>query len=116
MSVRGGAAVAAFLVALALAGCSEEETSRIGDAKIIDKLKLEQAEGGYTVDGDPFCVVADPLLNTASEVASAQGSRKAIIVASREGNVGVVGVPTFPDDCRQVARKKLNKLDPPGGA
>jgi hypothetical protein len=34
------------------------------------------------------------------------------VIASREANVGVKGVPVFPPDCREQAKKKLNKLDP----
>lgn len=113
MSARGGAAIAFLLAALALASCSEDDGTRIGDAKIIDKLNLKSTEEGgfegFAIDGDPFCLVADRLLNTADEVESTGG----LVVASREGNVGVQGVSPFAPDCREEARKKLNKLDPP---
>jgi len=35
-----------------------------------------------------------------------------LILNSREGNVGVKGVPPFAPDCQDSAKKKLNKLDP----
>ena len=34
------------------------------------------------------------------------------MIASREGNAGVKGVPPFAPDCGDEAKKKLNKLDP----
>ena len=109
MSARGGLAIVGLVLALGLPGCSEDKATRIGDAKIIDKLNLDEAEDGYTIDGDPFCLVSDSLLNTAEEVEKGRG----LVVASRQGNVGVEGLSPFAPDCRENARKKLDKLDPP---
>ncbi len=105
-------AIIGVLAALALSACEEEKPTRIGDARIIEKLNLEQlgeGEDGYAIDGDPFCLVTDSLLNSADEVDNGRG----LVVASRAGNVGVEGLTPFAPDCRESARKKLDKLDPP---
>jgi hypothetical protein len=104
--------VVVALVALAFAGCGEEET-RYNDEKIVDRLNLEETESGYAVDGDPFCEVEAKLLNDASEVEDAAGKDElGLVIASREGNAGVKGVPPFAPDCGDEVEKKLNKLDP----
>ena len=96
-----------------LAACGEEESS-YRDAKIVDALKLEQTNDGYTVDGDPFCIVSDRFFNDSGEVEAAKGSQEAeLVIASREGNVAVEGVPPFAPDCKEQAKKRLNKLDEP---
>ncbi len=104
------------IVALAsvagLAACGDEGTS-YSDREIIDKLNLEQSGNGYAIDGDPFCEVEGKLLNDSDEVeAAAEREELGLVIASREGNVGVKGVPPFAPDCRDTAKKKLNKLDP----
>ena len=100
------------LVALAFAGCGEEET-RYSDDTLVERLNLEQTETGYAVDGDPFCEVDNRLLNDASEVDEASDKDKlGIVIASRQGNAGVKGVPPFAPDCSDQVKKKLNKLDP----
>ena len=102
-------------ISAALVGCGGDDDTRYGDAKIIDKLKLEELEGekDYAIEGDLFCSVERELLNTSSEVEDAVEAEEIhLVVSSREGNVGVVGVPFFANDCRETARKKLNKLDP----
>ena len=99
-------------MALAVAGCGEEET-RYNDDRIVDRLNLEQTENGYAVDGDPFCEVDDKLLNDASEVQdAADRDDLGLVIASRQGNAGVKGVPPFAPDCGDEVKKKLNKLDP----
>jgi hypothetical protein len=100
------------VIALGVAGCGEEET-RYNDDKIVERLNLEQTENGYAVDGDPFCEVENKLLNDASEVGDAEDKDDlGLVIASREGNAGVKGVPPFAPDCGDEVQKKLNKLDP----
>ncbi len=108
-----GLAIAATTLGLSVAGCGADET-RYSDDEIIDKLNLEQAGAGFTIDGDPFCEVEKKLLNTSDEVQSAADKDDlGLVVASREGNVGVQGVPPgFPPDCGDAAKKKLSRLDP----
>jgi hypothetical protein len=110
--ITSSAAVLA-VAALAIAGCGEDKV-RYSDAKIVDKLKLEKSGNGFAIDGDPFCEVEGKLLNDADEVDQAgERDRLGLVIASGEGNVGVKGVPPFAPDCKEHAKKKLNKLDPP---
>jgi hypothetical protein len=110
--VRRWGALLVAVLALAFAGCGDEET-RYNDDTIVDRLNLEQTENGYAVDGDPFCEVENKLLNTASEVDDAAGRDDlGLVIASRQGNAGVKGVPPFAPDCGDEVKKKLNKLDP----
>ena len=107
-----GALVAALLVAALAAGCGDEEV-RYNDQKIIDKLNLEKSENGYSLGGDVFCEVERELLNDADEVSEASDKDElGLVIASAEGNVGVEGIPVFSPDCKDDAKKKLNKLDP----
>lgn len=111
MGKRGLAAIAIFVLAV-LAGCGDEG-KRYGDAKIADRLHLEEADHNYAIDGDPFCEVEHQLLNDPDEVQSAADDDKVgLVVASAETNVGVKGVAPFAQDCRATAKKRLNKLDP----
>lgn len=110
--IMSSAAVLA-LVALAIGGCGADKV-RYSDAKIVDKLHLEKSGNGFAIDGDPFCEVEGKLLNDADEVDQAgERDRLGLVIASNEGNVGVKGVPPFAPDCKEQAKKKLNKLDPP---
>jgi hypothetical protein len=114
MGNRGQVAVVLVALTAALAACGDDD-KRVSDAKIVDKLNLEEVEGqkDYAIDGDLFCSVARELLNTRSEVEDAlEDDEIGLVVASREGNVGIVGVPVFANDCQSSARKKLSKLDP----
>ena len=98
---------------MALAGCGGDETF-YRDAKIIDKLNLEKTDDGYAIDGDAFCQVERRLLNSAADVdRAAERDELGLVIASREGNVGVVGIPVFNPDCAEDAKRKLNKLDAP---
>jgi hypothetical protein len=110
--VRRWGALLVAVSALAVAGCGEEET-RYNDDRIVDRLNLEETENGYAVDGDPFCEVDDKLLNDAGEVEdAAERDDLGLVIASRQGNAGVTGVPPFAPDCGDEVKKKLNKLDP----
>ena len=111
-ALRGCAATAAVL-GVFLAGCGEDDGVGYSDKQIVEKLNLEESGNGYTIDGDPFCEVEGKLLNDADEVANAaERDDLGLVITSREGNVGVKGVPVFPRDCGDKAKKKLNKLDP----
>ena len=104
-------AVALSVVAIA-AGCGGDDV-RYGDKQIIDKLNLEKSENGYALAGDIFCEVKKDLLNDADQVEEASDKDSlGLVIASAEGNVGVEGVPVFSPDCKDQAKKKLNKLDP----
>ena len=108
---RWGVPLVAVL-ALAGAGCGEEET-RYSDDTLVELLNLEKTDTGYAVDGDPFCEVEPKLLNDASEVDEASDKDDlGIVIASRQGNAGVKGVPPFAPDCGEQVKRKLNKLDP----
>ncbi len=105
-------ATAALAAILLVAGCGEDPV-RYGDKEIIDKLNLEESENGYSIDGDIFCEVKNDLLNDADQVAEASDKDElGLVIASAAGNVGVEGVPVFSPDCKDQAKKKLNKLDP----
>lgn len=115
---RNGFLVAAVALALiattgaSLVACGEEGAS-YGDKQIADKLNLDESENGYAIDGDPFCEVEGKLLNDADEVSSAADKDKlGLVIASAQGNVGIIGVPPFAPDCKDTAKKKLNRLDP----
>jgi hypothetical protein len=100
-------------IALAVGACGGEEETRYSDDVLVERLNLEETENGYAVDGDPFCEVEGKLLNDASEVEEASDRDElGIVIASREGNAGVQGVPPFAPDCGQQVKRKLNKLDP----
>lgn len=105
-------AVLALAAALALAACGDDATS-FGDDRIVERLHLEKTGDGYAVDGDPFCEIEKKLLNDADEVDAATDKEElGLVIPSTEGNVGVIGKPPFAPDCRALAKKRLNKLDP----
>jgi hypothetical protein len=115
MSGRARVAVGIGAVALALgfAACGDEDQVRYGDAAIIERLNLDRNQGGYAIGADPFCEVAKNLLNDADEVEEAADHEElGLVISSAAGNVGVQGVAPFAPDCRNKARRKLNKLDP----
>jgi hypothetical protein len=106
------AVTAIACVGLVGAGCGTED-EKFSDKKIVETLNLEQTDGAYAIGGDPFCEVDRKLLNDADEVDSAgEADELGLVIASGEGNVGVQGVPPFAPDCKQQAKKQLNKLDP----
>lgn len=105
--------IAAMAVVAIGVGCGGDSV-RYTDKQIIEKLNLSESGNGYILDGEPFCEVEGKLLNDADEVeAAADRDELGLVIASREANVGVKGVPVFPPDCSDQAKKKLNKLDPP---
>jgi hypothetical protein len=105
-------AIAAIVLVAAAAGCGGDSV-RYSDKEIIDKLNLEKSGNGYAIDGDPFCEIEGKLLNDSDEVdAATERDATGLVIASREGNVGVKGVPPFAPDCADTTKKKLNRLDP----
>jgi len=101
-------------IATLLVGCGGGSDVHYGDKQIVDKLGLEETGKGYAIDGDPFCEIDGRLLNDADEVGKVEDQKKPVglVIASREGNVGVIGLVPFAPDCRDTATKKLNRLDP----
>ena len=99
-------------IGIALPGCGGDEV-RYGDDRIAERLNLERSEAGFAIDGDPFCEVEKKLLNTAEEVEqAADRDELGLVIASRERNAGIQGVPPFAPDCGDEARMKLSRLDP----
>jgi hypothetical protein len=111
---RGLIAGVLFSLAVTLgAGCGDED-ERYNDKQIVERLNLEKTEAGFAIDGDLFCEVDKRLLNDADEVEAAiDKDELGLVIASRQGNVGVTGRPPFAPDCADEAKKKLDKLDPP---
>jgi hypothetical protein len=109
--VAVAAAIAALGSSVALAACGDDDGERFSDKRIVDALGLEETDGGYAINGDPFCEVSNELLNDSSEVEDAGGgAERSLVIASSEGNVGVEGVAPFA--CQREARQALNQLDP----
>jgi len=104
-----GAAAAAVV-----GGCGGGSDTHYSDKQIIEKLNLDETGKGYAIDGDPFCEIDGRLLNDSDEVEKAADDDKPVglVIASREGNVGVIGLVPFAPDCRDAATKKLKRLDP----
>ena len=113
MGRRGRASIAALLLATLTVGCGGDDKS-FGDARIVERLHLEESDSGdsYELAGDPFCVVETKLLNDSDEVEAAVDDKDDLVLASNEGNVGVVGAFVPRGNCGKVLRKRLNKLDP----
>ncbi|MQA73610.1 MAG: hypothetical protein GEU88_04535 [Solirubrobacterales bacterium] len=110
---RLAAGIGALALALAVVACGDDEVTRYDDGKLIELLNLEKSEGGYAIDGDPFCEVSGRLLNDADEVEQAAEREKlGLVITSAAGNAGVQGIAPFAPDCRDKAKRKLNKLDP----
>jgi hypothetical protein len=95
-------------VALAAGGCGSGSSTP--DSEITQALDLEPAGGGYELGGDPFCVVGE-LLNDGDEVDGASDDqRESFVIASPDGEIGVVALKPFPSDCAQQARDDLRRL------
>ncbi|MFL5870920.1 MAG: hypothetical protein ACJ75R_07545 [Solirubrobacterales bacterium] len=116
MLLRGGVVAIGLIAAVAVASCGGGSDIRYSDKQIIDKLNLrdDKAAGvnAYLLGHDEFCAVSKKLLNDSDEVSSASDGKQSLVITSREGNVGVIGIPVFPRDCKDVVQKKLNRLDP----
>lgn len=101
-------------IAVLVAGCGGGSDANYNDRKIVEKLNLDETGKGYAIDGDPFCEIDGRLLNNADEIEQVAEEKKqvGIVIDSRAGNVGVIGLVPFAPDCRDTATKKLNRLDP----
>ena len=101
-------ALLAAALALAAGGCGSG--TAIPDSEIVAALNLKPAGHGYEIGGDPFCSVAE-LLNDGDEVdqASNQGGRD-FLIASPNGEVGVLARPPFAPDCTRRAKDDLRRL------
>ncbi len=97
--------LAGIASAILLGACGEEE--RFPEGKVEAAAQVKDG----AVDGDPFCQVKE-VLKSADAIENAGGEKAGDILTSKQGNVGVVVVPPFPDDCADKVREGLNKLDP----
>jgi len=102
-------ALLAFALAVGGApGCGDGQSTP--DAEIVNALQLKQANRAYRMGGDPFCTV-DELLNDAGEVDEASGDAgRDFLIASPDGEVGVLARRPFAPDCTQRAKDALRRL------
>lgn len=95
-------------LALAAGGCGSGGS--ISDSEIVRALNLETAGAGYELGGDPFCAVAE-LLNDGDEVDGASADRaQDFLIASPDGEVGVLAQKPFAPDCARRAKDDLRRL------
>jgi hypothetical protein len=95
---------------LVWAGCSTVAGNSVDDSQIISALHLKQASSGYEMYGSPFCRV-DDLLNDVDEVNSATEQKGVdFVIASSNGEAGVLAHPPFAPKCNREAKTALNKL------
>jgi hypothetical protein len=102
---------ALLIVALAVAWLGCGTGGAVPDSKIVSALHLQKTSRGYEMGGDPFCTIVD-LLNDGGEVrqASDQGGR-AFVIASPDGEIGVLARPPFAPMCTHKAKDALKKLE-----
>jgi hypothetical protein len=95
-------------LALAASGCGSGSSTP--DAEIVEALNLEQAGQGYEVDGDFLCPV-DELLNDGDEVDAASGDEgQSFLIASPDGEIGVLARKPFAPDCTKQVKDDLKRL------
>ena len=109
---RGAALIATVLAACALAaasGCGS--SSQVSDSKIASALDLKQTSDGYEMSGNPFCSV-DQLLNDSGAVDSADKSKgsQEFVIASPNGDVGILARKPFAGACKRQAEDGLKRL------
>jgi hypothetical protein len=96
------------VLALAAGGCGTG--SSISDSKIVSALDLKQANRAYRMGGDPFCTV-DELLNDSDEVDQASDEPgRDFLIASPDGEIGVLARRPFAPDCTRRAKDALRRL------
>ena len=101
------------LLAFALAvggalGCGPGQA--IPDSKIVSALDLKHGRHAYQIGGDPFCTV-DQLLNDADEVKQASDKPgHDFLIASPNGEIGVLARRPFAPDCARRAKHELKRL------
>lgn len=102
--------LALLVTALALAAGGCGAGSSISDSKIVSSLDLKRTDRAYRIGGDPFCTV-DELLNDSDEVdqASGEGGRN-FLIASPNGEIGVLARRPFAPDCTRRAKDALRRL------
>jgi hypothetical protein len=107
---RGLGVLLIFAGALIWAGCSAVSGDSFDDSEIVSALNLKQAGSGYEVNGDPFCRV-DELLNDVDEVNGATDQKGVnFVIASPNGEAGVVAHPPFAPSCKREVEADLKKL------
>jgi hypothetical protein len=95
-------------VAIATAGCGSGNST--SDAQIAQALNLKRAGGGYEIGGDFLCAV-DELLNDGDEVDGARDSGgQTFVIASPDGEIGILARKPFAPDCARQARDELKRL------
>ena len=101
-------ALLAAALALAAGGCGSGSSTP--DSEIVNALDLKQAGRGYEIGGDPFCTV-DELLNDGDEVdGPAATAGRDFLIASPDGEVGVLARRPFAPDCTRRAKDDLKRL------
>jgi hypothetical protein len=95
-------------LALAVGGCGSG--SPIADSEIVKALNLKQVGQRYEIGGDPFCTI-DELLNDADEVDQASDDQgRDFLIASPDGEIGVLARRPFAPDCTRGAKDDLRRL------
>jgi len=106
------AAALSAAIGLGIAGCGDS-SGGFKEDDVVKALDLERTDGAYAIGGDVFCRVGE-VYTTRDEVTEVAGSgQKDLLIASKEGNVGVRIVRPFAPDCSKDARADLNRLDKP---
>jgi len=105
---RSTLAVQLAALALAAGGCGSGSSTP--DSEIVEALNLKQAGQRYEIGGDPFCAI-DELLNDSDEVDQASGDRgRDFLIASPDGEIGVLARRPFAPDCTRRAKDDLRRL------
>ena len=105
---RPALALLAAALALAPGGCGSGSSTP--DSEIVKALNLKPAGQGYEIGGDPFCAV-DELLNDGDEVDGAGGGEgESFLIASPDGEIGVLALKPFAPDCTKQAKRDLKRL------
>jgi hypothetical protein len=102
--------VALLILAGALwwSGCGTGNST--DDSKIVDALHLKRSGSGYVMDDNPFCRIPE-LLNDGSEVEDANDQNGLdFVIASPDGEVGVLAHPPFAAACKRQATDALKRL------
>jgi hypothetical protein len=98
----------AAALALAAGGCGFGNSTP--DSEIVKALDLKPVGQRYEIGGDPFCVVAE-LLNDGDEVDQASGDQgQEFLIASPDGEIGVLALRPFAPDCTRRAKDDLRRL------
>ena len=106
---RAAAPIAALLACVLAAACGS--SSQISNSKIASALDLKQSSDGYEMGGNPFCTVEE-LLNDSDAVDSADKSKggQSFVIASPDGEVGILARKPFAGDCKRQAEDGLRRL------